>query len=207
MKGDRRKTEAFTRMISVRYIRGLICLMAVAIMAQQALAGMEILLPTQQPLGFAGNMTFVVEDVDPVTGKAWLNLYGANGVLKSEILGCGDHFVYYGITRIDLTISRIYAGESTDLVSLNLNEGILLKNNANEGAQPAAPAQQAGNATEETAPVIPPVDTVPQEPAEDNTTTDTTIEDVTPATESDMPEEVVTQGDEEAAPEGDEADP
>ncbi|NYT02172.1 MAG: hypothetical protein GKC10_05385 [Methanosarcinales archaeon] len=197
-------------MISVRCIVGLIWLMAAVMMAEPALAGVPILLTTQQPLAFAGNLTFVVEDVDvvadPSSGKVWMALYGDDGSKKQEmVLGKGEHFVYYGLTRIDITVVDIYAGEGTDLVSMYLNEGILVKNNANEGTPPAVPIPQVGNATGETAPVVPPAESAPQEPAADNATTDGTsgagTEDVVPELQ-DLPEQPENLGETEpAAPE------
>jgi len=98
---------------------------------------MDILLSTNEPLRFAGNMTLVIEDVDPDAGKVWINLYGeGDEILRNDILGVGGRFTYYGVTRIDLSVTRIYVGGDDDLVELHLIEGLLLDTKAKDGNIP-----------------------------------------------------------------------
>lgn len=107
--------------------KGAIWLVLLAATAIPAGCGVQILLPIQEPLDFAGNMSLVVEDVDIQAGEVWLNLLAYDGsLLKSAVLGKGEHFTYYGVTRIDLVVQNIYAGGDSDLVSLDLIEGLLV---------------------------------------------------------------------------------
>ncbi len=93
--------------------------------AQPAFCGVKVMLTTQESLQFAGNLTLVIENVDPQAGRAWLTLYNNDNALVSSVLGVGDHFVYYGVKRIDVQIVNIYAGGDRDLVVLDVIEGIL----------------------------------------------------------------------------------
>ncbi|MCX8207227.1 MAG: hypothetical protein N3G75_05275 [Methanothrix sp.] len=87
--------------------------------------GVTVMLTTGEALQFAGNLTLVVEDVDPQAGKVWLSLYSSGSPVSSSVLGIGDHFVYYGVKRIDIQIINIYAGGDSDLVVLDVIEGII----------------------------------------------------------------------------------
>lgn len=87
--------------------------------------GVTVMLTTGEALQFAGNMTLVVEDVDPQAGRVWLSLYSSGSPVTSSVLGIGDHFVYYGVKRIDIQVVNIYAGGDRDLVVLDVIEGIL----------------------------------------------------------------------------------
>ncbi|MGB9902380.1 hypothetical protein [Methanothrix sp.] len=87
--------------------------------------GVTVMLTTGESLQFAGNLTLVVEDVDPQAGKVWLTLYSSGSPITSSVLGIGDHFVYYGVKRIDIQVINIYAGGDRDLVVLDVIEGIL----------------------------------------------------------------------------------
>ena len=87
--------------------------------------GVTVMLTTGEALQFAGNMTLVVEDVDPQAGKVWLSLYSSESPVASSVLGIGEHFVYYGVKRIDIQVVNIYAGGDRDLVVLDVIEGIL----------------------------------------------------------------------------------
>lgn len=87
--------------------------------------GLTVMLTTGEALQFAGNLTLVVEDVDPQAGRVWLSLYSSGSTVASSVLGIGDHFVYYGVKRIDLQVINIYAGGDRDLVVLDVIEGIL----------------------------------------------------------------------------------
>lgn len=122
--------------------KALICLVALTMALPFASGSMDMLLSTNEPLRFAGNMTLVIEDVDPEAGKVWIDLLGDDDdVLKNDILGVGGRFTYYGVTRIDLTVTRIYVGGDDDLVELHLIEGLLLDAKAREDKVPA----QAGS--------------------------------------------------------------
>lgn len=83
------------------------------------------MLTTGEALQFAGNLTLVVENVDPQAGNVWLSLYSGGSPVASSVLSIGDHFVYYGVKRIDIQIVNIYAGGDRDLVVLDVIEGIL----------------------------------------------------------------------------------
>ncbi|MCQ8903857.1 MAG: hypothetical protein NQU42_07190 [Methanothrix sp.] len=87
--------------------------------------GVTVMLTTGEALQFAGNLTLVVEDVDPQAGKVWLTLYSSESPVASSVLGIGEHFVYYGVKRIDLQVINIYAGGDRDLVVLDVIEGIM----------------------------------------------------------------------------------
>lgn len=87
--------------------------------------GVTVMLTTGESLQFAGNLTLVVEDVDPQAGRVWLSLYTSGSPVASSVLGIGDHFVFYGVKRMDLQVINIYAGGDRDLVVLDVIEGIL----------------------------------------------------------------------------------
>lgn len=107
--------------------KGAIWLIFLASTAIPVNCGTQILLPIQEPLDFAGNMSLVVEDVDVHAGEVWLNLITSEGTpIKSGVLGIGEHFTYCGVTRIDLVVLNIYAGGDSDLVSLDMIEGLLM---------------------------------------------------------------------------------
>jgi hypothetical protein len=79
--------------------------------------GESIILHTQQSYIIPGNITLVVEDVNPSAGVVWLKLYRGNDTLKSAILNVGGYF-RYGDTN--LTVNKIYAGDDHDLVELEI---------------------------------------------------------------------------------------
>lgn len=107
------------------------------------------MLTTGESLQFAGNLTLVVENVDPQAGSVWLSLYSSGSPVASSVLGIGDHFVYYGVKRIDLKVINIYAGGDRDLVVMDVIEGILaspmgsLRNVSYEDADEAKKAKTA----------------------------------------------------------------
>ncbi|MDH7596809.1 MAG: hypothetical protein QHG98_03570 [Methanothrix sp.] len=105
-------------------LKAMVALILCACM-QPGSCGVTVMLTTGEALQFAGNLTLVVEDVDLQAGKVWLTLYSSGSPVASSVLGIGDHFVHYGVKRIDLQVINIYAGGDRDLVVLDVIEGIL----------------------------------------------------------------------------------
>jgi hypothetical protein len=103
-----------------------ISLAVLAILIIQSNACGEILTTTQEKVIFDGNLTLVVEDVDPVSDVVWLKLSDENGTLKSEVCRVGERFAYEE-DEIELTITRIYAGDVLDLVAFEVNRGEISK--------------------------------------------------------------------------------
>jgi hypothetical protein len=65
-----------------------------------------------------GNCTLQIEDIDSQTAKVWLVISDPIGPMLSEILGVNETLFWENRT---LTVARIYAGESSDLVFLRVN--------------------------------------------------------------------------------------
>ncbi len=65
-----------------------------------------------------GDFTLQVEDVDSQAAKVWLMISDLNGPLQTEVLGINDTLDWDNQT---LTVTRIYAGEVSDLVFLKIN--------------------------------------------------------------------------------------
>jgi len=65
-----------------------------------------------------GDFTLQVEDVDSQAAKVWLMISDLNGPLQTEVLGINDTLNWDNQT---LTVTRIYAGEASDLVLLKIN--------------------------------------------------------------------------------------
>lgn len=101
-----------------------LCFMAIltAVLTMPVLisSAYEIILSAQQPLKLNGDVTIAVEDVDPLHGMVWMEIYNKsqNGTLNSTVLALGEHFNCSGV---DLEVKRIYAGGASDLVSLEIN--------------------------------------------------------------------------------------
>jgi hypothetical protein len=65
-----------------------------------------------------GDFIIQVEDVDSQAAKVWLMISDLNGPLQTEVLGINDTLDWDNQT---LTVTRIYAGEISDLVFLKIN--------------------------------------------------------------------------------------
>ncbi|OPY44626.1 MAG: hypothetical protein A4E47_01479 [Methanosaeta sp. PtaU1.Bin028] len=125
-------------------------LIATLLVPPAGCAGFPVLLPSGVPLLFANNISLLVEDVDPQAGKVWIALQGGSGTLRTAVLDVGGRFTYVGDTRIDFTVTNIYAGGQGDLVSLMILDGILVKN------APLKPMPQPLPNTSKPAPSPPP---------------------------------------------------
>jgi hypothetical protein len=97
-------------------------LTAFAMILIQPLESEELLLSSQQPYDLSGNVTLVIEDVNPKSGVVWLKLFDGNQTVSSAVLGIGGHLNHSNInhSNISLKVSRIYAGGVRDLVALDL---------------------------------------------------------------------------------------
>lgn len=80
-------------------------------------SGQDLILSAQDNCSL-GNCTLHIVDVDTQTAKVWLVISDPGGPMLSEILGENDTLPWKNYT---LTVSGIYAGESSDLVFLRIN--------------------------------------------------------------------------------------
>ncbi|OYV07930.1 MAG: hypothetical protein CG443_856 [Methanosaeta sp. ASP1-1] len=83
-------------------------------------SGQDLILSAQDNCSL-GNCTLHIVDVDTQTAKVWLVISDPGGPMISEILGilgANDTLPWKNYT---LTVSGIYAGESSDLVFLRIN--------------------------------------------------------------------------------------
>ena len=65
-----------------------------------------------------GNFTLQVEDIDSQAAKVWLMISDGKGSMQTEVLGINETLDWDNQT---LTVTRIYAGEVSDLVFLSIN--------------------------------------------------------------------------------------
>ena len=80
-------------------------------------SGQDLILSAQDNCSL-GNCTLHIVDVDTQTAKVWLVISDPGGPMLSEILSANDTLPWKNYT---LTVSGIYAGESSDLVFLRIN--------------------------------------------------------------------------------------
>jgi hypothetical protein len=92
-------------------------ILAALIISALPASGQDLILSAQDNCSL-GNCTLHIVDVDTQTAKVWLVISDPGGPMISEILGANDTLPWKNYT---LTVSGIYAGESSDLVFLRIN--------------------------------------------------------------------------------------
>jgi len=128
-RGLRQEAAAMVRRMAMMIDRGIcinvlcinvLCFIAILSGLVLPSAAEEVLLAAQQPFDLVNGTTLVVEDVDPQQGVVWLGIYSENEALDSAVLHLGEHF---NCCKMDLAVTRIYAGGEGDLISLEINGG------------------------------------------------------------------------------------
>jgi hypothetical protein len=64
------------------------------------------------------NCTLQVEDIDSQAEKVWLVMLAGQGPSLSMVLGINDTLT---CSKLTIMVARIYAGDSADIVRLNIN--------------------------------------------------------------------------------------
>jgi len=91
-------------------------------------SGNEIFVSSHEFVTFAGNLTLLVEDVNPRAGVAWLKLCNENEILASRILNVGDNLAYDDEQiDINLSVTKIYAGGNGNLLAFKINSGEMVE--------------------------------------------------------------------------------
>lgn len=116
------------RLSTLLFVLTLCMLIAMAVPVQASVIVEDVLvndtsiyLVTGKTWNFYQGYNFSIKSVNQEADSVWLELSLGNKVLKSQILGEGDTFIYEknGRTILNITVNVIYAGDGEELVAFS----------------------------------------------------------------------------------------